>query len=98
MRVGVQRATALCRSARCPRFIPPSPLQAAKREFATALVMRQGFSNVFFLFPSPPQKRVKERVAGWALPRPTGNTLLLNLGRGACCQAKRRLRNPGEMT
>ena len=24
VRVGVQRATALCRSARCPRFIPPS--------------------------------------------------------------------------
>src|SRR6266446_7842347 len=39
----------------------------------------QGFSNVFFLFPSPPQKRGKERGAGWALPRPTGTTLFLNL-------------------
>jgi len=35
----------------------------------------QGFSNVFFLFPSPPQKRVKERVAAVARPRHSGNTL-----------------------
>jgi len=42
----------------------------------------QGFSNVFFLFPSPPQKRGKERDAGWALPRPTGITLFLTLGWG----------------
>ena len=26
----------------------------------------QGFANVFFLFPSPPQKRVQERVAASA--------------------------------
>jgi len=39
------------------------------------LQMLQGFSKVFLLFPSPPQKRVKERVAGWARSRPTGNTL-----------------------
>ncbi len=42
----------------------------------------QGFSNVFFLFPSPPQKRRKERGAGWALPRPTGTTLFITLGWG----------------
>src|SRR5438132_7174645 len=42
----------------------------------------QDFSNLFFLFPSPPHKRGKERVAGWALPRPTGNTLFTNLGWG----------------
>src|SRR5260221_14683839 len=33
---------------------------------------KQGFSNVFFLVPSPPQKRGKECGAGWARPRPTG--------------------------
>jgi hypothetical protein len=42
----------------------------------------RGFSNVFFLFPSPPQKRVKERVAGVARSRHTGNTLFMNLGWG----------------
>ncbi len=56
----------------------------------------QGFSNVFFLFPSPPQKRGKERGAGWALPRPTGTTLFTNMGWGACCQAERRLRSPDQ--
>src|SRR5260370_8405862 len=44
--------------------------------------LRQGFSNVFFLFPSPPQKRVKERVANWVLPRPTGNAPLITLAWG----------------
>jgi len=39
----------------------------------------QGFSKVFFLFPSPPQKRVKERGAGLARPRQTGTTLFTNL-------------------
>src|SRR5260221_13743754 len=29
----------------------------------------------YHFFPSPPQKRVKERGAGWARPRPTGTTL-----------------------
>src|SRR6266478_6030226 len=43
---------------------------------------RQGFSNVFFLFPSPPQKRGKERVAGWARERQSGHTLLIHLGWG----------------
>jgi len=42
----------------------------------------QGFSKVFFLFPSPPQKRVKERVAAVALPRHSGNTLFIHLGWG----------------
>ena len=54
---------------------------------------RQGFSKVFFLFPSPPQKRVKERVAALALPRQSGNTLFYNLGWGACCQSERFLRS-----
>src|SRR5690242_6387096 len=54
----------------------------------------QGFSKVFFLFPSPPQKRGKERVADWARPRPTVNTLVMTLGWGACCQSERLLRSP----
>src|SRR5260221_5856631 len=54
----------------------------------------QGLSKVFFLFPSPPQKRVKERVAALARERQSGNTLLLNLGWGACCQSERLLRGP----
>jgi len=41
-----------------------------------------GFSNVFFLFPSPPQKRVQERGAGFARPRKTGTTLFITLGWG----------------
>ncbi len=45
-------------------------------------MVEQDFSNVFFLFPSPPQKRVKERVAGFARGRKTGNTLFINLGWG----------------
>ena len=49
--------------------------------------------EVFFLFPSPPQKRVQERVAALALPRQSGNTLLIHLGWGACCQSERRLRS-----
>src|SRR5258708_32300792 len=40
------------------------------------------FSKVFFLFPSPPQTRGKEGVAGCPRPRPTGNTLFLTLGWG----------------
>src|SRR5258708_35269406 len=51
-------------------------------------------SKVFFLFPSPPQKRVKERVAAVALPRHSGNTLFITLGWGACCQSERLLRGP----
>ena len=39
--------------------------------------------EVFFLFPSPPQKRVQERVAALARPRQSGNTLFINLGWGA---------------
>ena len=39
--------------------------------------------EVFFLFPSPPQKRVKERGAGVARERHTGTTLFINLGWGA---------------
>ena len=55
----------------------------------------QGFATVFFLFPSPPQKGVKERVAAWARSRPSGNTLFIPLGWGACCQSERLLRSPG---
>src|SRR5258708_34591959 len=54
----------------------------------------QDFKNVFFLSPPPPQKRGKERGAGWARERPTGTTLFTNLGWGACCQSERRLRSP----
>src|SRR5258707_9806813 len=54
----------------------------------------QGFSKIFFLFPSPPQKRGKERGAGWAQERPTGTTLFITLGWGACCQAERLVRSP----
>src|SRR5260221_14377685 len=52
-----------------------------------------GFSNVFFLFPSPPQKRVQERGAAVARPRHSGTTLLIHLRWGACCQSERRLRS-----
>ena len=38
--------------------------------------------EVFFLFPSPPQKGVKERVAALARERQSGNTLLIHLGWG----------------
>jgi len=47
-----------------------------------AYVERQGFANVFFLFPSPPQKRVKERGAALARERQSGTTLLIHLGWG----------------
>ena len=39
----------------------------------------QGFSTVFFLFPSPPQKKIKERVAAVARERQSGNMLLIHL-------------------
>src|SRR5260370_1385197 len=48
---------------------------------ASAMIA-QGFAKVFSSSPSPPQKRVKECVAGLALPRQTGNTLFMNLGGG----------------
>jgi len=50
--------------------------------------------EVFFLFPSPPQKRVKERGAGVARERHTGTTLFINLGWGAYWTSGRRLRMP----
>src|SRR5258708_36039865 len=54
----------------------------------------QALSTVFSRSPSPPQKRVQERVAALARERQSGNTLLINLGWGACCQAERLLRGP----
>src|SRR5260370_35291277 len=39
----------------------------------------QGFANVFFLFPSRPQKRGKERGAGAPRPPATGTTQLLDV-------------------
>jgi len=50
--------------------------------------------EVFFLFPSPPQKRVQERVAALARERQSGNTLFITLGWGACCQSERLLSGP----
>ena len=38
--------------------------------------------EVFFLFPSPPQKGVKERGAALARERQSGTTLLIHLGWG----------------
>ncbi len=55
---------------------------------------KQGFSNVFFLFPSPPQKRGKERGAGWALPRPTGTTLFITLGWGGLLPSRATFEKP----
>jgi hypothetical protein len=42
----------------------------------------QGFSQVLFLFPSPPEKRGNERGAAVALQRHSGTTLVLHLGWG----------------
>src|SRR5258708_39684875 len=44
--------------------------------------MLQGLANVFFPFPSPAEKRVKERVGALARERQSGNTLLIHLGWG----------------
>ncbi len=41
-----------------------------------------GLLKRLFPLPLPAPKRVKECVAGWALPRPTGNTLLIHMGWG----------------
>src|SRR5260370_28415630 len=69
-------------------MLPPFIMRAS---FSTRLIIHslrisvepapshpQSFSDVFFLFPSPQSN--KEGVAGWALPRPTGNTLFITLG------------------
>jgi hypothetical protein len=42
----------------------------------------QGFAKVFLLFPSPPQKRVKERVGSGAGKPPPPNTLFNYSGVG----------------
>jgi len=43
----------------------------------------QGFLKVALIGSKPPPQMSKERVAGWARPRPTGNTLFTSfLGRG----------------
>ncbi len=57
-------------------------------------IIGQGFADVFFLFPSPPQKRVKERVAAVARPRHSGNTLFIHLGWGACCPIRATFEKP----
>jgi len=44
--------------------------------------VKRGFSNVFLLFPSPPQKRGKERGAAVARERHSGTTLLIHPGWG----------------
>jgi len=67
-----QRAGALCTPTRTRRL----------PDLVTALSMWHGFSNVFFLFPSPPQKRVQERGAALARERQSGTTLFINLGWG----------------
>src|SRR5258708_10105203 len=51
-------------------------------------------SKVFFLFPSPPQKRVKERVAAVARVRHSGNTLLINLGLGGLLLSRATFERP----
>ena len=54
----------------------------------------QGFSNVALLGSKPPPQISKERVAGWARERPTGNPLFYSFfgaGRG---RGKRLLRSP----
>jgi hypothetical protein len=51
----------------------------------------QGFSQVLFLFPSPPEKRGNERVAAGALQRPYARA---SSGVGACCQSERLVRSP----
>src|SRR5258707_7393909 len=56
-----------------------------------ALLSHQGFSKVFFLFPSPPQKRVQERVAERARSRATLLYLFSHLPRRSCCPAGRQL-------
>jgi hypothetical protein len=43
-----------------PLLMPIIPMGQLNRKGDKAV--KQGFANVFFLFPSPPQKRVKERV------------------------------------
>src|SRR5258708_38361920 len=63
-----------------PLLTPIIPMGQLNRKGDKAV--KQGFANVFFLFPSPPQKRGKERVAALARPRQSGNTLLIHLGWG----------------
>jgi len=58
---------------------------------SSQVVPFQGFSNVALLGSKPPPQIVKERGAGWALPRPTGTTFFSSFfgaGRG---RGKRRL-------
>ncbi len=57
-------------------------------------IIGQGFSNVFFLFPSPPQKRVKERGAGVARPRHAGTTLFNNPEWGALLPIRATVEKP----
>ncbi len=53
-----------------------------------------GLLKSFFLFPSPPQKRGKERVAGVARSRHTGNTLFMNLGVGGLLPIRATVEKP----
>jgi len=51
----------------------PSHLAGILR--ARAIGQESELLRSLFLFPSPPQKKVKERVAALARPRQSGNTL-----------------------
>src|SRR5258706_2951463 len=57
-------------------------------------LLSAGFLKNLFPLPLPAPKKSKERVAGVARPRHTGNTLFTNLGRGACRQSERLVRSP----
>ncbi len=57
-------------------------------------LLSAGFLKNLFPLPLPAPKKSKERVAGVARPRHTGNTLFTNLGWGACRQSKRLVRSP----
>src|SRR5258708_3231937 len=57
--------------------------------------LRQGFANVFFLFPSPPQKKSKRACCRLGATAPKRQHALYKSEVGACCQSKRPLRSPG---
>src|SRR5260221_11623094 len=56
-------------------------------------LLSAGFLKNLFPLPLPAPKKSKERVAGVARPRHTGNTLFTNLGWGACRQSERLVRS-----
>src|SRR5258707_5091917 len=64
------------------------------KPFKSLDLLSAGFQKNFFPLPLPAPKKSKERVAGVARPRHTGNTLFTNLGWGACRQSERLVRSP----